>query len=880
MKTSILHDAVSFALLAIGAAAPAMAAAAASPPTVPEAAAADAANAAASPQAASGFDLPAGDLRRALVEFVRQSGIELQYDAAQLAGGQGRAVHGRMDWRAALAALLQGSGFQYRQAPDGAVLIERAAAPSSPGATTLGAVVVTGTRIRGGTSASPVITIGSERIREEGFADLGEVVRSIPQNFGGGQNPGIAGGAASGATGISNQNISGGSSLNLRGLGPAATLTLLNGRRMSYDGFFQAVDISAIPVEAVERVEILPDGASAVYGSDAVGGVGNVILLRDYDGVTVGARYGEATGGGVATQDYTATTGTTWRTGGLIATYKRSSTDPLLARQRDYTRTMADPSSLYPGIELRSALLSLHQAFGDNVEFNLDAFRTERQQVQNPFNLPAQPYYNILAADSLATLVAPGVDISLPGDWTVRLGAGRGRNTLQSAQTRISRVGAAPIPLNDDCFCNALSFWEAGAEGPMFALRGGPARLALGIGYRRNSFTLEQRIAGLIGATGEESSRFGYAELNLPFVGPDNRIPGVRRLEVNLAARTERYDSFGGVTTPKIGVIYGPGPDFTLKASWGHSFKAPTLFQRFWLQQGILWRAQDQGGPSYGADETALMLGGGNPDLKPERATTRSVSLVLHPRALPALDAEIDWYDIDYTDRVVQGIANPVLPLLNPAYESFIDRTPTLEEQQSVLDRSAIFFNLVGAPYDPSKVVAIMYGIYANAARQRIRGVDLSASYRFDLGAGRLLLRGAASWLHSAQQTTPLEPFADLSGVLYGPPRFKARAGAVWSHGGLSVSAFANHVDGVTGPLVGGGTGKSASFNTVDATLRYETDAEQGPWSGLAFELSAQNLFDRAPPLYAPASPDYAPYDSTNYSAIGRFVSLSVTKRF
>jgi outer membrane receptor protein involved in Fe transport len=74
--------------------------------------------------------------------------------------------------------------------------------------------------------------------------------------------------------------------------------------------------------------------------------------------------------------------------------------------------------------------------------------------------------------------------------------------------------------------------------------------------------------------------------------------------------------------------------------------------------------------------------------------------------------------------------------------------------------------------------------------------------------------------------------------------------------------------------------GKSASFNTVDATLRYETEAEQGPWSGLAFALSAQNLFDRTPPLFAPISPSYAPYDSTNYSAIGRFVSLSVVKRF
>ena len=78
---------------------------------------------------------------------------------------------------------------------------------------------------------------------------------------------------------------------------------------------------------------------------------------------------------------------------------------------------------------------------------------------------------NPRTADSTATLVAPELDFSLPGDWSLRVGAGRGRNTLGSAQTRISRTGAAPAPLSDDCYCNELTFWETGAEGPLFAYR-------------------------------------------------------------------------------------------------------------------------------------------------------------------------------------------------------------------------------------------------------------------------------------------------------------------------------------------------------------------------------------------------------------------------
>src|SRR3546814_8168494 len=95
--------------------------------------------------------------------------------------------------------------------------------------------------------------------------------------------------------GVANQNITGGSSLNLRGLGPDATLTLLNGARLAYDGFTHATDVAVMPVAAIDRMKVLLDGASALYGSDAVGGVANIILTRDYAGADMTTRYGGAT---------------------------------------------------------------------------------------------------------------------------------------------------------------------------------------------------------------------------------------------------------------------------------------------------------------------------------------------------------------------------------------------------------------------------------------------------------------------------------------------------------------------------------------------------------------------------------------------------------
>ena len=119
------------------------------------------------------------------------------------------------------------------------------------------------------------------------------------------------------------------SSINLRGLGSDATLTLLNGHRLSYGGTRQAIDVSAIPLGAVDRIEIVADGASALYGSDAVGGVANIILRPDMTGIETRARVGGSTDGGNFAQQYGITAGSRWGTGGFIAAYEFNRTSAI-----------------------------------------------------------------------------------------------------------------------------------------------------------------------------------------------------------------------------------------------------------------------------------------------------------------------------------------------------------------------------------------------------------------------------------------------------------------------------------------------------------------------------------------------------------------------
>lgn len=738
---------------------------------------------------------------------------------------------------------------------------------SPPATTDLQSVTVTGTRIRGGSTPSPVITIGSEQIQQEGFTDLGEVIRSVPQNFSGGQNPGV--GAVSGGS-DSNQNLTGGSSMNLRGLGPDATLTLLNGHRLSYGGFAQAVDISTIPVAAVERIEIVPDGASAIYGSDAVGGVANVVLKPDFNGVTLGARYGGATEGGLTTREYTATAGTTWTTGGLIAALEKTSNDPIYSNQRDYARSMYQPSTLWQGSNLRSGLFSLHQSLGEAVELHLDALGNDR----NSHIAYAQPrVYHPYDVKTRTTLLAPSLEIGLPGDWTLTLSGAVGKERNSIARPTVNRADGAVTADGLEAFRNKSLAYEIGAEGPLFTLPGGEARLATGAGYRYNDY-LDILSGDTINADGDESSRFAYAELNLPLVEPEQGIGGIERLELTGAIRTEDGD-YGRVTTPKLGVIYSPSADFSLKASWGKSFKAPTLDQRYFAGYAFYYPAAIWG-TDYPTDAAVLALSGGNPNLHPERARTWSASLAFHPEVLPQLETELTWFDIDYTQRVVRPIANTDV-LGNPIYADFVDYNPTEAAQATAIANAGNFYNYVGTPYDASKVVAIIDDRSTNASRQRIKGVDLSGSYRLDFGMRRLTIRGSASWLDSTQVLTAAQSPYELAGTLFNPARINSRIGAVWQQGGFTASLFGNYKGGVTNTADGR---KGASFTTFDATLRYDTDVRDDAWSNLTLELSAQNLLNRAPPLYTPISPSYPPYDSTNYSAVGRFVSVSVSKHW
>ncbi|MDE3010173.1 MAG: TonB-dependent receptor [Pseudomonadota bacterium] len=190
--------------------------------------------------------------------------------------------------RALLAAMLAGLGNAAASADDA----PPAAAPEGDGKEVqqLNRVVVTGSNIRrtDTETPSPVQVLTSEDIAKSGYSSVADVLHNVTAN-----NMGSLGQATPGAFGA------GGSGISLRGLTVGATLVLIDGHRMaSYplpdDGERDFVDISSIPIDAVERIEVLKDGASAVYGSDAIAGVVNVILKKSHEGGTLHAELGSS----------------------------------------------------------------------------------------------------------------------------------------------------------------------------------------------------------------------------------------------------------------------------------------------------------------------------------------------------------------------------------------------------------------------------------------------------------------------------------------------------------------------------------------------------------------------------------------------------------
>lgn len=811
------------------------------------------------------FELPAQDLGDALRQVAARAGIELYASAAEIEELDAPPLKGQFSAREAVTALLHGTSLTAAFDRRSVVIRggERAAAPEAP-PSTAEPIVVTGTRIEGAPAPAPVIRITADDIRNAGQADLGEVARSLPQNFGGGQNPGI--GSAQGNFN-ENGNVNGASTFNLRGIGPNATLTLLNGNRFSYSGANSVIDVSAIPVAAVDRVEIVADGASAIYGADAVAGVVNILLRRDYEGLSTSARLGASTDGGNVQQQYNLLGGTRWSGGGVMATYDYFDNGAIRAGDRDYTAANNPDTTIYPALRRHSLLLSGAHELAPGLRLSIDALYKRGEMKSARGFLVDRPvtFRGLDAATKFETFgVAPSLDMEVGAGWKARIAGFYGTDQTRGV-TRNHVNGTTTSSFRR--FDNRNLAIEADIEGPLFTLPSGDVRLAAGGGLRDSRIAVE--LPGNSYAPARRN-HFAYGELFVPLARPEQDMALVHRASLTAALRWEDYSDSGSIITPKLGFVYAPAPEFSLGISWGRSFKLPTLAQQYGGYAAVLLPLPAGGVP---AGSTYMYLVGPNPDVGPERSENWTVSATFRPA--PRLEIVTSLFHIDYKDRVAPPVGSPFGVIGNPVFADLLTRNPAASQLEALIAAAdGPLQNASGFPYDPANVAILVDGRDRNIAEQRYSGADLSLRYRADLAGGRsLALTAGASWLDSQQRLLPGLPETDLAGTIFNPPHFRARGGVSFGDERFSLASFVSFSGGVTDGRMPVAV-KISSVTTVDMTARIKL----GDIADIS--LSALNILNAKPDPIRIATPGDTAFDTTNFSAAGRFLSLTISREW
>ena len=199
-------------------------------------------------------------------------------------------LKGQYTLEAALQTLLKGTGLSYEFTSDTSVLIREEENEANQGAADEEVdeeIMVTGTRLRTNKTYAPVQAITREDIKRRGFNSMEDILRSLSSN----QSELNA--ATVGNSLVTSRLQQGTAIANLRGLGEENTLVLLNGRRIASAASTtgDGTNVAGIPINSIERVEIMTDGGSAIYGADAVAGTINIITRKDYSGSETTLRY-------------------------------------------------------------------------------------------------------------------------------------------------------------------------------------------------------------------------------------------------------------------------------------------------------------------------------------------------------------------------------------------------------------------------------------------------------------------------------------------------------------------------------------------------------------------------------------------------------------
>jgi outer membrane receptor protein involved in Fe transport len=668
------------------------------------------------------------------------------------------------------------------------------------------------------------------------------------------------------------------------------------------------VDVSLIPVTAIERIEVLSDGASSIYGGDAVAGVVNLILRGDFEGSETAVRYGSVTEGSLDEVRLSQTLGKSWSGGNLMGTYEYFARDSLRLSDRPEIAaptllnggpiTVSDSIDLLPEQERHSFVLSGSQSLSERLQVSSTALYSKREVTTlgvGIANTTTVSKYKSSSESVTANIVA---DYELNARSSLSFDAGYSQVRNDDFQQQFSPSSGPQIFDQTES-----SLWSVGllANSELFNLPAGALQAAVGGQFRHEAFQTQQ-IGSAVLRDGSRDVSALFAEINIPLVSEDNAMPGIHRLELNLSGRFDDYSDFGTTTNPKVGLLWAPVDGVRLRSSYSTSFAPPKLGQSGALDRGVGVLPYDVvrrvlniplPDPSL-AGVNYLITSGTADDLDPETSRTFTAGFDIN-RSAAGHDLSIsgNYYDISFEDRLgttpVPGNLNanfaPGLAFNDPSL--FPDGTvvffPTSEQIAAVLaslNRPVTF--AAGATAIENIGFINNVSLTRNLASTKTRGLDLEIAYGMDADVGRLTAKLNANYiLDFTQQASETTPSVETLNTLYNPVDLQLRGQLGLSRGGFSGAVVFNYVDRYQ--TDGTSTARPIrSWSTVDLNLAYRFEDGAPDWlKGTSIGLSALNLFDKAPPPTPPqTSFAIAGYDPANANPLGRFIAVDLRKSF
>ena len=623
-------------------------------------------------------------------------------------------------------------------------------------------IVVTGTRRPDRTAVEapvPVDVLSAEDLQNTGLTETSQIIQMLAPSFN-----------------FPRPSVNDGTDhvrpATLRGLGPDQVLVLINGKRRHTTALVHvngsvgrgstSVDLNAIPVSAIERIEILRDGAAAQYGSDAIAGVINVVLRADAKR-SLSASLGQTSEGDGRVTQVAGNHGIGFQNNGVLhisAEWRdRDSTNrtrPDITPQCS-TVVNGNPYTVPNCVEGSraswagdastrdwGAFLNTSLPFGNGMEFYSFGGYSQREGIAAGFFRRAfddrtvravypNGFLPLISSDIADASLAAGVRGVLSG-WAWDLGGVYGQNGFEfGVSNSINTSMGTSSPR--DFYAGALRFNQMTFNGDItrqFGTMIGPLNVAVGGEFRRDNFKLERgdensyRVGSATILDGPNAGRPAapFAQVFPGFRPEDetdasrNNVAGYIDLElsptdallIGVAGRAERYSDFGSTTDAKLALRYELRPGLAVRGAMQTGFRAPSLGQSYFSAVSTNFIIVSGVSTPFEIRTFAVGRAGGRllgaVPLQPEESENVSAGITFNPVRFFSLTA--DWYRVNIDERIVLS-------------GNFVDTSVA-----NLLARNGIP-GVSGARY------------FTNAVDTRTTGLDIVTSFAVDLNNAGLL---------------------------------------------------------------------------------------------------------------------------------------------